>query len=79
MAITQIELAHLSLATDFYAHAPRANDIYVAAALNGLLANPEVVNALGQARTTREKIVDVAILIGKEVMSRRKVQNNISD
>jgi hypothetical protein len=76
MTITQIEMAHLSVATDFYAHAARANDLYVAAALKGLLGNPEVIKTLGQAKANRVKLVEVAILLGKEVMNRRRAGNN---
>lgn len=76
MTITQIEMAHLSLGSDFYAHAPRANDLYVAAALTGLLSNPEIVKGLSHARRDRSKIVDLAIMLGKEVMNRRKMVNN---
>lgn len=52
-------MAHLSVATDFYAHAPRANDLYVAMALNGLLSNPEIVKGLSHARRERKKIVEL--------------------
>lgn len=74
--ITPMEMAHLSVATDFFAHAARANDLYVAEALNGLLSNPEIVKGLAHARLNRKKIVDLAIELGKEVMNRRKAGNN---
>jgi hypothetical protein len=79
MTITLIEMRHLELAADYYAHAPRANDLYVAAALNGLLANPQIVVTLTQARTNRKKLVDMAIELGREVMNRRKPGNNVDD